>query len=449
MVAAATAIKRVKEAYGFAPGFERALATMVCGRPKFFGRFAMELDDECLHLAPAKLAIRVAKMIARETQRGPGAPILVIQRLNRLMGEGKVTREDIIAVAEMFDDAEDAGLPSEEQAINEVVPILKRRIEREAIEAGTIAYGRRSDLGQEMGRILHRARKVGQENEEGIGALLGPATFEEMSRLNRVQRMSTFVPELDDLLGGGVHRNTLTVFVAATGGGKSMSLIQMAVSAAAQGFHVGYATLELPRPIIAARIKANITGIPIDEILADPVGSGAAERLAEVQSREGFGRIVIKTFTPKATTVSDLRDWRKEAEDEWGQRMDVWCIDYLDKVKSRGLSQKQQEHSYTSQGEVYDEVYADARDDSRWAYTASQGTRQKDAKNKKLDVDDVADSMNKARNADLVITCNPRDEGQAMLWHLAKNRLGVAHKSAGPLPCDFTIARPAPVNYVW
>ena len=79
-----------------------------------------------------------------------------------------------------------------------------------------------------------------------------------------------------------------------------------------------------------------------------------------------------------------------------------------------------------------------------WVWTASQASRPSKDSNKRLDLHHVADSMHKVRVADQIITLNPKDDGQQMEFFIAKNRMGKARFSVGPIVTDFEKARIVP-----
>lgn len=430
-----------KEAYTTDPAFEKQVVTLCCSRPRFYGRLRTGLDPECFSTPAAKLAMRACVTIAKELGRGPDSAIMVIQRLRRWMGEGKVTQAEIEEVGQIFDDAEDAGLMTEDGMLNEFAPVLRRRAEREAVQTAVSEYGKKGNIDAAFEQ-LSKARAIGT-NDSSVGTLVGPGSFAQLERLKQVQRLPTGIIELDDVLGGGVMRGTEAMFLGGPGDGKSMALCQVAAEGARLGFHVGFATLELPEPIQLARIKANLTGLLIDDILDDPDSVHAQEALAKVQARPGFGRIIVKEFSPMSTTVDDIRAWVKSVEEELGFPMQVVVIDYADKL----VTGKDEDNAYTLGKMVFEGLRVFANETQRWLWTASQATRDDGKKaSKKLDIGDTADSMHKPRVADLVITLNARDEGTQMVFFVAKNRLGAARKTVGPLPVDWERARIAPLN---
>lgn len=433
-----------KEPYNFDPAWERSLIASLCMKQKFFMLVGNEVDPDCLASPVCKLAMQAAQAIAKEdaSKRGPHDERQVMQRLRAWMTDGKVTLAALNDVLDMFEDEETRGLPELEGLLVELKPILQRRIQFEALEIGLSEFQKKGDPTRALS-ALSRASSIG-DVQRTLGNRLGPASIDQMVRLMKVKRLKVGVPELDDAIEGGALRGTLSMFIGSSGAGKSMGLAQVAAAAARQSFNVGVATLEVSEEIWTARLVANLTGERVNDVLFDPYGSGALEVLDEYLSTPGFGNLQIASFTAKATTSDHIRTWVKDCEQEWGQQMDVVIVDYADKLGARGRESK--DNSYASAGSVYEDLYNFAKDQDKWVWTGSQSVRgQKTASLKVLDLDDVSDSMHKIRTADLVVTLNPRDNYETMVFFTAKNRLGKPRQTVGPYPCDFAAARIAPI----
>lgn len=434
------ASKPKKDLYDLSEGFERALVTLCCSRPRVFGRIGSELDPDCLNSPAARLAMRAARAIAHETGKGPPATLLVIQRLRRWMGDGKNTQDDVTSVADLFDAAEDAGLPPEDDVMREVAPLLKKRLEKEAVLESIAEMQKSGDPTRAL-RKLDRAAKVGTvDNERGV--LIGAQSFAQITSMRHLTRVPVGIESVDDVLQGGPPKGTLNVWLGATGGGKSMGLVQNAATGALCLLNVLYATLELPEHVVSARIMANITGQLIDEVL-DPSSRGFAHAQADLTMRIAgghFGRVQVQKFTPKATTIFDIRDAAHSWEQELGVPVHLIVVDYADKLSSPSKGTKDKDGStYHSAGDIYEDFRIWMEAEGRWGWTASQAGRAKDKGARMLDVDDCADSMNKVRVADLVLSLNQRDE-QVVIFN-AKNRHGVARQKIGPLPCAYEMGR--------
>lgn len=445
-MSSANTTKPVKELYDITPEFERALVTLVSSRPRFWGRIGTELDVECLHTEPAKLALRATRAIALERGAGPNSLVVVLQRLRRWMGEGKYTEADLIAVSDMFDAAEDYGLPHEDDVIAELAPILRRRLERASIQGALSEFQKNGDPSKAL-NMLERARKLGTL-DDSVGVIVGPGSFDEIEAMATLVRLSTGIMELDDALGGGYVRGTETVYIGSSGAGKSLALVGAGCAGALQGCNVGYATLELPVPLVLARAKAYLTGIPTNDII-NPRSKGYASAKIEIErirSRTRYGSFTCKAFPPEVTTIADIKAWVKWWEEHHGRQMHMLCLDYADKCAAPASATRKDESSYKAQGSVYEEFRYWMEETKRWGITASQSSRTKEKPGKILDLDDVADSLNKIRVADKVITINPRDDHEQTIYFIAKNRYGVPRLKVGPLPVAMGCARMGPVD---
>lgn len=80
-----------------------------------------------------------------------------------------------------------------------------------------------------------------------------------------LELLSTGIDELDELLGGGIERGTITLLTGPTGTGKTTLAVQLAAAVAARGEHAAYFSFEEEVDLIAFRARS--VGIPIDEMI--------------------------------------------------------------------------------------------------------------------------------------------------------------------------------------
>lgn len=433
----ASTTKRVVP-YGFQPRMERVLIFMSCSSPRFYGRIGVNLDPELLRLEESKLALRAAHQMNADTGHGPSSPILVLQRLRRWMADGKVSMEKIRLVAGLFDDAEDdPQFPTEDEVVSEIAPILQERIRDDAVNLAIESFGKRGDL-QKVVELESKAARIGQV-DTSVGTILGSESFDEIVKLKDLQRMPLGVTELDSLLDGGLQNGGLGILIGGSGDGKSMGLSHITGINLLEGVFACYATLELPKEIVLARIKANMTGVPINTMISGDVAE-AKQRLNDLAYR--LGRLVVQEFSPKTTTVEDIKEWVENCEAQAGRKIDLLVVDYGDKLGAKSKKGEQQ-NEYTGALAVFEGLRIYAHERKIFCWTASQASRQKDRK-KRLDLGDVADSMHKIRVADLVITLNLSDEGmeeQMLTLYVAKHRTGKSRVEVGPLPTEYERGR--------
>ncbi len=420
--------------YAFTPDFERAVVALSCTHARFFGRVGRHLDPEAMTTEAGKLAVEAAQDIARDTGQGPASALIVVQRLRRWVDEGKVRRDEVDAVDDMVADAEDAGLPSDEAVISEMVPMLKRRKQNDVVKLAMSDYAGRRDFGRVM-KLLEEVETLGK-GDAGVGVKVGGTGFDVIDALRHLEKCPTGIDDLDVELGGGLPRGQLGMFIGGAGAGKSMALSHVAAFASRIGLFVGYATLELPEAVVLARITANHTTIPIDRILA-----GDPEAREKLMDNLPDGVCIVKEFTPQVTTVADVRAWVDLCENSEERSMDVLVVDYADKMTANCKDRS----TYKIMEHVYEDLRLFVHEGTRWGWTASQATRADKQQKKKLDLEHVSDSVNKVRVVDLAITLN-LDDGEEMTYYVAKNRTGKGRMSVGPLPTDFASGSIAPTS---
>lgn len=428
--------------YNFDPVFEHRMVALACSNPRFYGRVAMSLDPEMLRSDSSKHAMRAAHAINKDVGHGPNASVLVIQRLRAWMADGKITIEAIKLVAEMFDDAEDAGLPDVESMVAEIAPLIQQRMRDEAVQSAIEAFGQKKDLSKAV-EIEKKAARVGQ-TDTSVGTVMGPESWSEVSSMKDIERLSTGIVELDSVLDGGLQRGGLGVWVGGSGDGKSMALSHVVGVTLVDGAFCGYITLELPRAEVLARIKANMTGIPINALK----GGDTAEAKAKLEALANRGPLIVQHMSAGSTTIEDIFEWVKQCEDFIGREMDLLCVDYGDKIGAKSKKGEGQLSDYKKGEVVFDGLHNWSDENKRFVWTASAATRRKDRK-KRLDQDDIADSMHKIKSADLVVTLNVTeegDEGERMLTpFVAKHRTGKSRIEVGPFPTAYEVGQIVPI----
>lgn len=417
---------------GLDPQFERVVAATLCARPKFFALVGDALDSDGIGNEPARNAIKAAKAVAKDNGHGPSDPVLVVQRMRRWLAEGKATQAEIDAVVDLLE-ATSASTNGNDLA-KELVPVLRRRAEGEAVRAMIDDYGKRGDLVRPR-EMLEAAARVGSQ-DSSLGQRLGNTTFAAIARLRHMDRLASGIMELDIGLNGGMPRGCFGAIMGSTGSGKSMYLNQQSVFCLWNGQHVAYATLELQEELVKARLVAAITGISTNAIVA---GSDHAEALFNA-ALPRLGVFRTKWFASKKTTATDLISWVGECEQEEGRKVDLLIVDLVDKLGAVG----REKNDYGAQGDAVEELRNDAIERGSWVWSAVH-SKFRDAKDrkKKLDAEDSAGSKDKVRNADMVITIQVSDgedsgePGDLASIHVAKNRNGPQAFTVGPLPTNY------------
>jgi archaellum biogenesis ATPase FlaH len=138
-------------------------------------------------------------------------------------------------------------------------------------------------------------------------------------------QVSTGWPTVDRRLYGGFNRGELNIFAAASGGGKSLFLSNLAVNWAMMGLNVIYLTFELSENLVAMRLDSMFTGISTREIFKNLDDVELKVKLMGKKS----GHIQVK-YLPSGKNCNDIRAYLKEYQVKKNIRPDVILIDYLD-----------------------------------------------------------------------------------------------------------------------
>lgn len=425
--------ERKARPYGLDPAFERVIAAMLCCRPKFYGVIGRELDPSRLEVPTAALIARVVQEIGKERGRGPQDPVLATQRLHRWVQDGLATREEVHAVVDLLDEHLDK-LPPEQAVIDELAPILKRVLHEETVRTAMESYAKKGDL-EEVADVINRARQVGVQ-DHSTGSKFGLASLKDIARMRQADRLPTGILELDAGLGGGLPRGKAGMIVGGAKMGKSMYLTNQIATGISQGLFVAEATLELNEEDQQTRLIANLTSIPIDAIVEgqdEPVIEAALAPLLPT-----LGTYRVKFFPAKVTSMPDIIEWVAEIEREEGRKIDLLVIDYLDKL---GSSNRKHSGEYEIQGQAAEDFRLFCHGKGIWGWTASQPKRR-DAKErqKRIEIDDIADSMGKARVMDLILTAHRPTEDEIEFF-VAGNRHGKDKFSVGPFPHNLACAQ--------
>jgi replicative DNA helicase len=150
-----------------------------------------------------------------------------------------------------------------------------------------------------------------------------------VDRINRYfnsgGQVSTGWPQLDKILYGGFSRGELNIFAGGSGSGKSLVMMNIALSWLQAGLCGVYLTLELSEELTSLRTDAMLTDMSTRDIRKDIDNTGLRVKMAG--RRAGAYRV---KYLPAQSTINDIRSFVKEYQIQTGHRVDFIMIDYLD-----------------------------------------------------------------------------------------------------------------------
>lgn len=189
-----------------------------------------------------------------------------------------------------------------------------------------------SDAEPDYGAIESMVREavtISLNRDLGTDYFIDPLT-----RLQRQLTSNQKIPfgwdEFDDLLYGGISRGEMILFSANSGGGKSITLSNVALNYVERGYHVLYISLELSEDLISCRFDTMISGIG-SAIWRDHVDA-IAQSVTNFSNDKG-GSLRVK-YMPAQTNCNAIRAYLKEYILVHGRAPDLLVLDYLDLLGS-------------------------------------------------------------------------------------------------------------------
>jgi KaiC/GvpD/RAD55 family RecA-like ATPase len=205
----------------------------------------------------------------------------------------------------------------------EVEEFCRNRAITEAILQGPDLL-EKGDFGEIL-KTLRDAISVGLIKDLGIDYFADPEA-RLLKTLDDSQKYSTGIPELDNLIGGGVARQELLMFAANSGGGKSMNMLNLAKNFLAQGLNGVYISLEMSEGVVSKRLDSMITKISQDNLLKEM--SKVASLVTKAS--DTYGKFRIKRMPENRTNINTIRSWLQQLEQSEGFKPDFIVVDYLD-----------------------------------------------------------------------------------------------------------------------
>jgi replicative DNA helicase len=263
--------------------------------------------------------------------------------------------------------------------------------------------------------LIKQASMVGDINEHEIDYFDDP-----LKRIKTNDTDGSVIPTglqtLNDvaLFGGWNYQShPLTMILAPSGVGKSMSLCFFGAVAISNNYTVIHYTFELSAKLTASRYDASITKIPIDERYKYPelIAKEINQFIAEKEKKK---LLYIVEYPTGTCTANMLRADLAKRRDN-GIRPDLVIVDYLDIMKSSD-STVRGDNTYIAQQKISEELRALASEIKAPILTATQTNRtglQQQKKQEKIETDSMGDSWGKVKTADLIVTISLKSGASA------------------------------------
>jgi len=168
------------------------------------------------------------------------------------------------------------------------------------------------------------------------------------------ERLPFDIDLLNTVTKGGIPRKSLTLFLGATGTGKSIVKCHMAATNLMHGKNVLYITMELAEEEVGRRIDANIMDITLDEV--STISKDIYQKRMDRYKSKTPGKLVIKEYPTGSAHVGHFRHLLNEMKLKKNFVPDVIYIDYLNICASSRVKGGGSVNSYTLVKSIAEEV---------------------------------------------------------------------------------------------
>jgi len=220
---------------------------------------------------------------------------------------------------------------------------------------------------------------------------------------DHLERIPFDIELLNRISRGGLPKKTLTVFMGATGVGKTIVLCHLASANLALGKNVLYITLEMGEvgePSISQRIDANLLDTSIEDLIILPFDT-YKRRVARMKEKI-TGKMIIKEYPTGSASVNHFKFLLNELKLKKGFVPDVIYIDYINICASARMKRSDKTGSYEYIKSISEELRALATETTSPVITATQFNR-KGSESSSPNKEDVAESYGLTHTADMLL----------------------------------------------
>ena len=209
---------------------------------------------------------------------------------------------------------------------------------------------------------------------------------------------------------GGVSPKTLTIYLAATGVGKTLVMCDSAAFDLQQGRNVLYITLEMGEigdPSIAERIDANLLDVTVDDLLSLP--KDIFDKKIKKLKDNVKGKLIVKEYATGTAGSQTFRALLNELKIKKNFIPDIIYIDYLNLCISSKLKADSKSNSYLYIKTVAEELRALAIDYKVPVISATQANRD-GYNNSDMDLTNTSESIGLPMTVDFMLALYQDEE---------------------------------------
>jgi replicative DNA helicase len=186
-----------------------------------------------------------------------------------------------------------------------------------------------NDTLNHVEKMVKKITEIGVDENEGTDAF---DDVDDVLTKDFRNPIATGIPELDNVMGGGLGRGEIGVVLAPTGVGKSTILSLFANHAHAQDKNVLQVVFEDTEKQIKRKHYAIWSGVPLNQLELQE--EEVRIRVAERKKAYPDSHLHILRLSQEDTTMPKIRAWIDRYYKKHGIKYDMIVLDYLDCVES-------------------------------------------------------------------------------------------------------------------
>lgn len=265
--------------------------------------------------------------------------------------------------------------------------------------------------------LIREAMLVTVQNELGLDIYEDPETVIK-SLADMQGSFKSGWDTLDYKLFGGFGRQELEIFAAASGGGKSVVLQNLAVNFSKAGLNGAYISLELAKELVAVRIYGMLIDKPQQNVKKEIDDTTLQVKIEQKTN----GMLRIHRLPESISTTNDIESYLRELQIKTGIKLDYVCVDYLDLLTSERCSAQDKSNAFVKDKMVSEELRALAMKMDLTVFTACQFNRDGIKGDESKSSAQIAGGISKIYTADNVIFISAKKDLGEMIFDFQKTR---------------------------
>lgn len=403
----------------FGPNEEKVIVSLAFMSPEFFGSVGQHLEENYFYLPEARFVFTLINSYYEKHETIPTKEVIRDIALKTLTVDDDY--ESVLKVIDYEPDPREIPMAKDSLLDWARNKAYGRLYDEEAISA--FESGNYDTITE----IIENAQRIVNVSDAGMDLL---KTYRDVFEPNTEVKLTTGFRDLDRHINeGGPTKKDVFVWMAPTGVGKSLVLVNTGIMCYRRNLKVLHVTMELSEFKTKQRYVSAFTKTATRGLIENK------ERVVTIMDREissHSGGIIIYEFPPEeisVDTIYQIIKWLKKTK-AWFP--DVVIVDYLELMFSRRPQYNKED--YIRQKRVSTELRGLATKENVLLFTATQTNRDvtKKGEGGPIDVNRVAESYGKMMPSDYVVSLNqtPEEYNSGRLrFYIAKNRNGPKFKT--------------------